>query len=117
MPRRISDDLEPILALPDPRTKISAYHDMPYAIFRYDPAEEFALRTQVGLFQTRLEQRGKRVTRISLAECLDVAMRSEKPLEQWFATEREMGTETLVDTVHAIPSQYKPPVELDSERM
>jgi Domain of unknown function (DUF1788) len=117
MPQRISQDLEPILALPDPRTKISAYHDMPYAIFRYDPAEEFALRAQVGLLQTRLEQRGKRVTRISLAECLDVAMRSQRPLEEWFAAEREMGTDTVVDTVHAVLAEYTPLVDLVAERM
>ena len=43
-------------------TKLSAYHDMPYAIFHYDPNEEFALRAQVTLLQTRLELRGKRVT-------------------------------------------------------
>jgi hypothetical protein len=98
LPERIAKDLEPILALPDPRPKISAYHSMPYAIFRYDPAEEFALRAQVGMLQTRLEQRGKRVTRISLAECLDVAMRSERPLEDWFEAERSMGTNTVVDT-------------------
>lgn len=117
MPQRISQDLEPILVLPDPRTKLSAYHDMPYAIFRYDPAEEFALRAQVGLLQTRLEQRGKRVTRISLAECLDVAMRSQRPLEEWFAAEREMGVETVVETVHAVLSEYSPLVELVAERM
>jgi hypothetical protein len=117
MPQRISKDLESLLALPDPRTKLSAYHDMPYAIFRYDPAEEFALREQVGLLQTRLEQRGKRVTRISLAECLDVAMRSQRPLEEWFAAEREMGTDTVVETVHAVLSEYKPLVELVAERM
>jgi hypothetical protein len=117
MPQRISQDLEPILALPDPRTKISAYHDMPYAIFRYDPPEEFALRARVGLLQTRLEQRGKRVTRISLAECLDVAMRSQRPLEEWFAAEREMGTDTVVDTVHAVLAEYTPLVDLVAERM
>jgi hypothetical protein len=117
MPQRISQDLEPILALPDPRTKISAYHDMPYAIFRYDPTEEFSLRARVGLLQTRLEQRGKRVTRISLAECLDVAMRSQRPLEEWFAAEREMGTDTVVDTVHAVLAEYTPLVDLVAERM
>jgi hypothetical protein len=117
MPQRIIQDLEPILALPDPRTKISAYHDMPYAIFRYDPADEFALRAQVGLLQTRLEQRGKRVTRISLAECLDVAMRSQRPLEEWFTAEREMGVETVVDTVHAVLATYTPLVDLVAERM
>jgi len=101
---RITKDLEPILALPDPRPKISAYHSMPYAILRYDPAEEFALRAQVGMLQTRLEMRGKRVTRISLAECLDVAMRSERPLEDWIEAERSMGTNTVVDTVHDVLS-------------
>ncbi len=41
---RIKQTLEPILELPDPREKISAYHDMPYALFRYDPEQEFSLR-------------------------------------------------------------------------
>ena len=117
MAQRITQDLEPLLALPDPRTKLSAYHDMPYAIFHYDAHEEFGLRTQVSLLQTRLEQRGKRVTRISLAECLDVAMRSQRPLEEWFAAEREMGVEAVVETVHAVLSEYRPLVELVAERM
>ena len=117
MPHRLSQDLEPILSLPDPRTRLSAYHDMPYAIFRYDPSEEFALRTQVSLLQIRLEQRGKRVTRISLAECLDVAMRSQRPLEDWFEAERVMGTATVVDTVHAVLSEDEPLVDLVAARM
>ncbi len=119
MPRRITEDLEPLLLLPDPRTKLSVYHDMPYAIFHYSPEEEFALRRQVTLLQTRLEQRGKRVTRISLAECLDVAMRSQRPLEEWFEAERQMGVATVVDTVHAVLSEpeYSPLVELVAERM
>jgi hypothetical protein len=102
MPQRLAKDLEPILALPDPRPKISAYHSMPYAIFRYEPTEEFALRAEVGMLQTRLEMRGKRVTRISLAECLDVAMRSERPLEEWFEAERSVGVDIVVDTVHEV---------------
>ena len=117
MPQRISQDLEPLLVLPDPRTKMSAYHDMPYVIFRYDPEEEFALRGQVGLLKTRVEMRGKRVSTISLAECLDVAMRSERPLEEWFAAEREMGVETVIDTVHAVLAEYAPLVDLVAERM
>lgn len=103
--QRIAQDLEPILALPDPRTKISSYHSMPYAIFRYDPAEEFALRSQVSMLQTRLEQRGKRVTRISLAECLDEAMRAVRPLQDWFDAERTMGVDTVVETVHDVLSE------------
>ena len=90
---------------------------MPYALFRYDPEEEFALREQVTLLETRLTQKGKRVTRISLAECLDEAMRSQRPLEEWFAAEREQGVETVVETVHAVLSEYAPLVELVAARM
>ena len=104
MAQRVREDLEPILSLRDPRERISAYHDMPYALFRYDPEEEFDLRQQVTLLETRLTQKGKRVTRISLAECLDEAMRAERSLDQWFAAEREQGVETVVDTVHWILS-------------
>lgn len=46
---RIKYDLESVLELTDPRERISAYHDMPYALFRYDPDEEFELRKQVTL--------------------------------------------------------------------
>lgn len=102
---RLKQNLEPMLELSDPRQRISAYHDMPYALFRYDPEEEFTLRQQVTLLQTRLEQKGKRVRRISLAECLDTAMRLERPLPEWFDVERELGTETVVETVHAVLSE------------
>lgn len=114
---RIRENLEPILKLSDPRQRISAYHDMPYALLRYDPKDEFALRTQVTLLETRLSQKGKRIKRISLAECLDEAMRSQRPLEDWFTAEREQGVETIVETVHAVLSEYEPLVDLVSARM
>lgn len=115
--QRLKHDLEPILELADPRPRISAYHDMPYALFRYEPDEEFDLRKQVTLLETRLTQKGKRVKRISLAECLDEAMRSQRPLNEWFSAEREQGTDTLVETVHATLSEYVPLVDLVSARM
>ena len=105
---RIKQNLGPILGLPDPREKISSYHDMPYAIFRYDPEDEFELRQQVTLLETRLSQMGKRVKRISLADCLDEAMRLQRTLEQWLAAEREHGVETTVETIHSILSDYSP---------
>jgi hypothetical protein len=114
---RLRQDLEPVLEVQDPRPKISAYHDMPYALFRYDPEEEFELRRQVTLLETRLSQKGKRVKRISLAECLDEAMRSQRPLEEWFNAEREQGVATVVETVHSILSEYSPLVDLVAARM
>jgi hypothetical protein len=117
MPTRLREDLEPVLALVDPRDKLSAYHDMPYAIFHYNPEEEFDLRRQVTLLETRLTQRGKRVKRISLAECLDEAMRSQRPLKDWFSAEHDQGTDTIVETVHSVLSEYAPLVDLVAARM
>ena len=114
---RLCKVLEPILESADPRVRLSAYHDMPYAIFRYDPEQEFALRKQVTLLQTRLEGKGKRVHRISLAECLDEAMRLQHPLEEWFAAEREHGVETIVATIHSVLAEHSPLTELVAKRM
>lgn len=114
---RLRHDLEPILALPDPRERLSAYHDMPYALFHYDPADEFALRNQVSLLATRLVQGGKWIARISLAECLTEAMASQRPPADWAAAEREQEVHTVVETVHAVLSDYCPLVELVAARM
>jgi hypothetical protein len=116
---RIRNTLEPILALDDPRQRLSAYHDMPYAIFRYDPGDEFEMRKQVRLLETRLGQRGKNVRRVYLAQCLEAAMATQRPLEQWFEVERELGTQAVVDTVHAVLSEpeYAPLVDLVASQL
>lgn len=115
---RLRENLEPILLLEDPRTRLSAYHDMPYAIFRYDPEDEFELRREVTMLCTRLEQAGKRSPRrVSLAECLDAAMRLQRPLSEWFDVEREQGTATVIDTIHAVLSEYSPLVELVASQL
>jgi hypothetical protein len=117
MVQRLTSQLEPVLASPDPRPGISAYHNMPYALFRYDPQEEFELRRQITMLQIRLEQGGKRVLRISLAECLDEAMVSVQPLADWFDAERAHGVATVVDTINAVLAEYSPLVELVAKRM
>jgi hypothetical protein len=117
MENRLRDVLEPILEQPDPRARMSAYHDMPYALFRYDPEEEIALRKQVRLLETRLTQKGKRVSRISLAECLHEAMASQNAPAEWFEVEREQGVESVIDTVHNVLAEYAPLVELVAKRM
>ena len=114
---RLREQLEPILAMPDPRERISAYHDMPYAIFRYNPELEFALRASVARLRTRLENRGKRVTSISLAECLHAAMVAVRPLEEWFAAERDTGVEETVQTITNLLEDYQPLVDLVAMRM
>jgi len=114
---RLTRQLEPILASADPRPQISAYHDMPYALFRYDPEDELELRKELSLLAIRLEQTGKRVTRISLAECLQEAMASVQPLEDWFEAERRQGTETVVETIHAVLAEHASLDDLVAARM
>jgi hypothetical protein len=106
---RLTKVLEPILREPDPRPKISVYHDMPCAIFHYLPECEWAVRREVAMLRTRLEQAGKRVTPISLAECLTSAIKAEKmTVEEVAQAEREAGPGALVETLHAVLDDYQP---------
>ena len=115
--KRLRNDLEPLLASPDPREKISAYHDMPYALFRYDPEQEFSLRREITMLTTRLTQKGKRVTRISLAQCLHEAITSQRPLEDWYEAEQAGTVEDTVQTITNILEERAPLVDLVAKRM
>lgn len=101
---RLTTRLEPILSQLDPRPQLSVYHDMPCAIFHYPPEDEFALRQELSLLQTRLEQRAKRVTRISLAHCLDRALEAKLPFNELAEAERKVGVVAAIETVHEILS-------------
>jgi len=115
---RLTQQLEPVLKLPDPRPAISAYHDMPYAIFRYPPEDEFAVRQETVLLRTRLEQSGKRVTTISLAECMHEALKAEGlGPEALVAAEKSVGVEATVETIHQVLSEYRPLDDLVAARI
>ncbi|MFH0979915.1 MAG: BREX protein BrxB domain-containing protein [Planctomycetota bacterium] len=114
---RLTTKLEPLLGQEDPRRSISAYHDMPYAIFRYPAEEEFALRKELSLLRTRLEQKGKRVSVISLAERLQAAITAESSTGDLVESEKTIGLTQVIDTVHEILSRYKRLDDLVVERM
>ena len=116
--QRLTSVLEPILREHDPRPKISADHNMPYAIFRYSPDDEFAVRQEVTMLRTRLEQAGKRVTVISLASCLEIALEREGiDGEEIEMAEKMTSTASLVDTVHKVISECQPLDELVAEQL
>ncbi len=116
--QRLTQQLEPILELPDPRPQISAYNDMPYTIFRYPPENEFALRTEITLLQTRLETQGKRITRISLAECMQAALEAENmDVPSIAEAEKDVGLTVTIETIHEVLSSYQPLDELIIHRM
>lgn len=124
--QRLTRDLEPVLRERDPRAHISAYHDMPYAIFHYPPEEEIPLRAELALLRTRLEQLGKHITTVSLADCLADALAAEGLTTQRLASaEKQTGTAKVVDTIHMVISRRRPlddlvaariPEEADPER-
>ena len=102
----------------DPRPAISAYHDMPYAIFRYPPEDEFAVRKETALLRTRLEQAGKRVTSISLSECMSEALEA---VGLDAKTARRIGNEgrsrETIETVHQVLSELRPIDDLVAARI
>jgi len=115
---RLKKTLEPGLCQADPRPHISAYHDMPYAIFRYPPEDEFALRQEVALLTIRLEQIGKRVTKVSLAECMYAALEAEGlGAEALIQAEKSVGLIPTIETVHQVLSEYRPLDELVASRI
>lgn len=114
---RLTNRLEPLLAKEDPRPAISAYHDMPYAIFRYPPEAEFDLRRELALLRTRLEQKGKRVRIISLAERLRAALDVESPIAALVEAENTIGLSQAIDQVHEILGDYQPLDDLVIECM
>lgn len=116
--QRLLRDLEPVLRQPDPRPQISAYHNMPYAIFHYPPQDEFSLRSELALLRTRLEQTGKRVTTVSLADCLADALAAEGlTTERIAAAEMRTGSEKMVDTIHMVISRRRPLDDLVAARV
>ncbi len=109
---RIRNLLEPILQKQDPRPDISAYRDMPLCIFLYDPTAEFALRQELALLKTRLEQKGKRVTIISLMNCMleaitECGISTAELAENEKLLERN-GHKTVAQTIHKVLSDYAP---------
>src|SRR5829696_5421558 len=71
--------------------RISVYHDLPFAIMRYDPPDEWELRREIKLLATRLEAVGKEVHIIPMSELLWSA------LEKVHQKHDDEGLEALVD--------------------
>jgi Domain of unknown function (DUF1788) len=73
--------------------RISVYRDLPFAILRYDPQDEWRLRREAGLLATRLSDVGKKVRIISLAALLWKAIDTTEGIDAVAMTERERGFE------------------------
>lgn len=70
--------------------QIGVYQDLPFAIMRYDPADEWELRREVKLLATRIEAVGKEVHIIPMSELLWSA------LDEVHAKDDDEGLEALI---------------------
>lgn len=100
--------------------RISAYHDLPFAIFRYDPEEEFECRKLIRLRVVGLEQdHRRRVTCISLASLVWKGIRATEGVAAIVSEERELGFERAQKTVGTLlaDTDFAPLPDLIADRM
>jgi len=95
-------------------TRIAAHSDMPFAILRYDPAEEFALRRHLRLLAHSLEQeRHWHITFLSLADFVWKAINRHEGTDYLFQTERQRGFPLAQRHVQSLitPGKFSPLAE------
>ena len=80
-------------------SRISVYHDLPFAILRYEPREEWELRRLARLLATRLGEHGREVRFVSMADLLWEAIETTEGLDAVVELERQQGFEAAQDQV------------------
>lgn len=91
------DLLEKDLKATPPR--VSVYGDLPFAILRYDPAEEWDVRREARLLATRLGASGREVKFISLADLLWQAVDETEGLDAVVQLEHQRGFEAAQEQI------------------
>jgi hypothetical protein len=110
--------LKPLLQRRDTATAISAYHNLPSAIFHYDPVDEWELRKALRLLATELDNHGKRVTFVSLADCLhEVLSAPDLGVEVLAEAEVNSGLDALIDTLEHVLTEETPLDQLVAARV
>jgi hypothetical protein len=99
--------------------RITVHQDLPFAILRYDPDEEWEMRRQARLLAARLVHQSKEVVVISLAELLWDAIDKSEGLDAVAQLERERGFESAQEqvTTYLSDADWLPLPNLLAERM
>lgn len=71
--------------------KVAVYSDLPFAILRYDPSDEWTLRREAKLLATRLEGAGKSVHVLPMSDFLWRAIDGSEGMGEVVALERGLG--------------------------
>ncbi len=99
--------------------RISVYHDLPFAILRYNQDEEWQLRREVRLLATRLEEAGKQVHIIPMSELLWKSIEESEGLAAVVELERQRGYLAAQEqvTTYLSDRDWRPLAELVIERL
>jgi hypothetical protein len=97
---------------------ISPFPELPFAIFRYDPGEEWAMRLAVGQKINALTLASKRITKISLAELMWASIERSEGLDVLLQMERQQGFAEAQRQVtsYLSESMWTPLADLVAER-
>src|SRR4029077_8414237 len=100
-------------------SRISVYHDLPFAILRYDPSEEWDLRRAGKLLATRLEATGKEVHCIPMSEFLWKAIDETEGLDEVVGLEQSRGYPAAQDqvTTYLSDKDWRPLAKMLEERL
>ena len=94
--------------------RISAYHDLPFAIFLHDPEDEFELRNRLRLLAFGLDQNhGKQVHFVSLAKLVWKVISEEQGIDYLLRVEKTRGFKAGQDHVNNLltSTHFRPIVE------
>jgi len=99
--------------------RISAYHDLPFAIFRYDPEEEWTLRREARLMATRLEESGRKVSIIPMSVFLWKAIEESEGIDPVVDLEKERGFVAAQEqvTTYLSDQDWRPLARLVAEHL
>lgn len=99
--------------------RISVYHDLPFAIFRYDPEEEWVLRREARLLATRLEDGGKKTAIIHLSDLLWQAISDTEGIDAVVDLENARGFVAAQEqiTTYLSDRDWRPLADLLTERL
>ncbi|MGE5573010.1 MAG: BREX protein BrxB domain-containing protein [Bacteroidota bacterium] len=104
--------------LADP-PRISVYRDFPFAILRYDPHDEWQVQREARLLTARLENAGKKVVTVSMAELLWEAIEAAEGIDTIVELEKDRGFEAAEEQVNCYLSDpdWRSLPELLAERL
>ena len=101
--RRIDELEERIRSLEEDLLKtppqIFVYNDLPFALFLYNPKDEYKLRREVKLLKIRLQNNGKKVKIISLSKLFWKFIEDSGGIDYYINLEKTFGYEKAQSTI------------------